>query len=261
MNAPKEIWIGRGNDQLGPHPLERIRQLSAAGRLQAEDLLWWDGLAEWTPRDAALPLLGIEVAAAPATPPPLPRSPTPPPSAVDPAQREAALAQAERVLAAPGPAAQSAERARALLWGFMGLVMFAVIAAAAFAYLRAPGTPRPSFGLGSGTVHDVLNAAAMYKVAYAEYVVSSGKTPESLAEIGLQSSPYGALKQVRIESGTLLFDTSLGMLALQPYRNENYQIGFRCGRAAPPDGMMPLGMIDSASATTIDPGELPDDCR
>ena len=58
-----------------------------------------------------------------------------------------------------------------------------------------------------------------------------------------------------------LFPWYGGVLALQPYRNTNYQLWFRCGRAAPPAGMTALGTIDSASATTVSDGDLPDDCR
>ena len=73
--TPAEIWIGRGNDQLGPHAPEKIRQLVADGALRRDDLLWWDGLGEWTERDAALALLGIESVRAAPTPPPMPSRP------------------------------------------------------------------------------------------------------------------------------------------------------------------------------------------
>lgn len=238
--TPTEIWIGRGNDQLGPHGRDKIRQLQAEGALRADDLLWWDGLAEWTARDAALAQLGIAVVAAPAptraAPPPMPTSPVPSAPAVSP------------------------ERRRALIAMFGGLITFAVLAAAAFTFLRTPNLSLPSFA-GRSDLVEALNGAAMYKTAYAEYVMSTDQVPQSLADIGMSSAPYGTMTGVRIEAGTILVDTKRGVLALQPYRNANYQIWFRCGRAAPPAGMTALGTIDAASATTVSDGDLPDGCR
>ncbi|MBL0029938.1 MAG: DUF4339 domain-containing protein [Rhodanobacteraceae bacterium] len=244
--TPAEIWIGRGNDQLGPHAPEKIRQLVADGALRRDDLLWWDGLGEWTERDAALALLGIESVRAAPTPPPMPSRPV------------------VRDLPRPAPvtaSANSPERQRALMFMGLGLLTFAILAAAAFAFLRTPKLNLPSLGAGRGDVAEALTAAGMYKTAYAEVVMSNDQVPQSLAELGLSSAPYGALTGVRLEAGTLLFDTTRGVLALQPYRNANGQIWFRCGRSAPPAGMLPLGTIDAASATTVTEGDLPDDCR
>lgn len=241
--TPTEIWIGRGNDQLGPHAPDKIRQLQADGTLRADDLLWWDGLAEWTARDAALALLGIEAVPPPRSAPP----PMPAPSAAP---------------AAPAPVAPTTtpQRQRALVAMFGGLVTFAVLAAAAFTFLRTPNLSLPSLA-GRSDLVEALSGAAMYKTAYAEYVMSTDQVPQSLADIGMSSAPYGAMTGVRIEAGTILIDTRRGVLALQPYRNTNYQLWFRCGRAAPPAGMTALGTIDSASATTVSDGDLPDDCR
>lgn len=252
---PHEIWIGRGNDQLGPHDLDKIRQLHAQGSVKADDLLWWDGLSEWTARDLALPLLGIELASpAPSQPPPLPASM--PAARPAPTRSTAPAASARSTAPAPSP-----ERARALMFMFAGLVAFAVLASAGFAFLRSRNLTLPALGQSSREATELLSAAAMYKVAYAEYVMSTDQVPASLEDLGVASSPYGALTSVRIEAGTLLLESSGGTLALQPYRNANYQILFRCGFAQPPAGMEPLGQIDSASATSIDRSDLPEDCR
>jgi hypothetical protein len=246
--TPTEIWIGRGKDQLGPHAPDKIRQLQAEGALRADDLLWWDGLAEWTERDAALAQLGIEVGRATSAPPPMPSRPVVPD-----------LPRAAPV-ATPVP---SPERQRALVFMGLGLLTFAALVAAAFTFLRTPNLSLPSLPSFSGRkdMVDVLSAAGMYKTAYAEYLMTTDQVPQSLADLGLSSAPYGALSGVRLEAGTLLFDTPRGALALQPYRNANYQFWFRCGRTAPPAGMTALGTIDSASATTVSDGDLPDDCR
>lgn len=258
--APAEIWIGRGNDQLGPHGFDKIRSLQAQGNLRADDLLWWDGLDAWTERDAALALLGIEVAPpAAVAPPPMPARAEPPPMPATPSPRPTSAFATAPAAAIADVAAP--ERARALMFMFAGLITFAVLAAAAFAFMRTPRTSTPVFGRGASELREALAAVSMHKVAYAEYVMSTGKAPESLAEIGLDSAPVGALQAVRIHAGTLLLDTGYGTLALQPYRNDSFQITFRCGFETPPVGMKPLGTIDSASATSIDRSDLPDDCR
>jgi hypothetical protein len=246
--APTELWIGRGNDQLGPHALARIRQLHAEGALRADDLLWWDGLEGWIGRDQALTLLGFEALAARPLPPPIPVTiPVPPVASVPPQSAS---------IAAAGP---SPERRRALIAMFAGLVLFAVLAAAAFSYLRDAGF-RVGFAQRADMV-EALASVAMYRTAYAEYAVSTGQVPQSLDEIGMGSAPYGPITGVRLELGTLLFDTRDGVLAVQPYRNDSYQIWFRCGHAAPPAGMAAMGSIDASSATTLAAGDLPDDCR
>lgn len=241
---PAEIWIGRGDDRLGPHTPEKFRELHADGRLQRDDLIWWDGLAEWIALDIAAEKLGLARAAP--EPPPLP-SPTRPSAAP-----RAAVSSSTAV---------SGDRGRAIGFAFAGLITFAVLAAAAFAFLRAPRLSLPLPGAGRSDIAEVLSAASMYKVAYAEHVMSRDEVPKSLEELGLSSAPFGALQGVRIDAGTLLFDTSRGVLALQPYRNANYQILFRCGLAEPPAGMSALGQVDASAATTVAASDLPEDCR
>jgi hypothetical protein len=245
-STPNEIWIGRNDAALGPHALDKIRQLHADGVLRADDLLWWDGLSEWIARDAALVKLGVDTAPARPAPPPMPARPVVPD-----------LPHAAPV---PRPPARTPERSNALVFMALGLLAFAALAAAAFTFFRTPNLPLPSFG-GRKDVIDALAAARMYKTAYVEYVTNTDQVPQSMADLGMSSAPYGSMRGVGLEAGTLLLDTARGVLALQPYRNANYQIWFRCGRAAPPTGMEPLGMIDAASATTVPEGDLPDDCR
>lgn len=244
QTQPAEIWIGRGDDRLGPHTFEKFRDLHADGRLQRDDLIWWDGLAEWVALDAAAASLGFaRTAPVPAPLPPTRRPDLPP--------RPASTTDA----------AEGAKRTRAIGFAFSGLITFAVLAAAAFAYLRAPKLGLALPGTGRAEIADVLSAASMYKVAYAEHVMTHDEAPKSLEELGLSSASFGALQGVRIEGGTLLFDTSRGVLAMQPFRNANYQILFRCGLANPPAGMTPLGGLDAAAFTTVAASDLPEDCR
>jgi len=57
-------YILRNGERLGPCSEEQVRQLLVAGQIQAGDLAWREGLAEWRPLG---PLLG-----GPAVPPPPP---------------------------------------------------------------------------------------------------------------------------------------------------------------------------------------------
>jgi len=60
-----EIWIGRDGQRHGPYKEEDVRQWLRSGQLAAEDLGWYEGLADWQP----LSVLFRD--ALPATPPPL----------------------------------------------------------------------------------------------------------------------------------------------------------------------------------------------
>ena len=248
--TPNEIWIGRNDAALGPHALDKIRQLHGNGALRADDLLWWDGLSEWIERDAALMQLGVEAVHARPAPPPMPPRPV--------------VHELPRPMPEQPYRVASQQRdgcsTSALLLGFAVLIGFAVVVAAAFVFLRTPNWSLPSLS-GRNDIANVLSSAAMYKTAYAEYTLSYGDVPKSLSDLGLSSAPYGTMTGARLESGTLLFDTERGVLALQPFRNANFQILFRCGRAAAPAGMDALGMIDSADATTVPNDDLPEGCR
>ena len=246
---PKEVWIGRGDDKLGPHALDRFLALHAEGKLHGDDLLWWDGLGDWLTLDDGLQQLGIAAAFIPAhtsMPPPLPAASTPTPL--------------------PGAAHRTVPRrsdggSGNLVLGFVALIGVAVLVAAGFTFLRQPNLRVPAFTGNSSAVGEALAAATMYKTAYAEYVMTNDKVPHSLDDIGIGSAPYGGLMSVRIDAGTLLLETSAGVLALQPYRNANYQILFRCGAADPPPGMDALGQVDSNIATTVAASDLPEACR
>ena len=76
-----EIWIGRDGQRHGPYKEEDVRQWLRSGQLAAEDLGWYEGLADWQPLSVLFP------DALTATPPPI--SPTAP--AVPPPTTTAAL--------------------------------------------------------------------------------------------------------------------------------------------------------------------------
>jgi uncharacterized RDD family membrane protein YckC/type II secretory pathway pseudopilin PulG len=97
-----QYWIGRNGQQFGPFAVEAIRGGFAAGKVLPTDLVWTEGMAEWTPAAA---LFGA--AAAPALGP----APAAPGAAPAPAAPAAALAPAAPP--APAPAAVPGAGARA----------------------------------------------------------------------------------------------------------------------------------------------------
>ena len=68
-----EIWIGRDGQRHGPYKEEDVRQWLRSGQLAAEDLGWYEGLADWQPLSVLFP------DARAATPPPLGPAPVVPP--------------------------------------------------------------------------------------------------------------------------------------------------------------------------------------
>ena len=71
-----DIWIGRDGQRHGPYKEEDVRQWLRSGQLAAEDLGWYEGLADWQP----LSVLFADALAA--TPPPFASAATavPPPT-------------------------------------------------------------------------------------------------------------------------------------------------------------------------------------
>ena len=78
-------WFYAANgQQAGPVSADALRQLAASGQLRATDMVWSEGMANWTPVGQVPGLLPAEVSAR--IPPPLPAQPlpyhVPPPSHV-----------------------------------------------------------------------------------------------------------------------------------------------------------------------------------
>lgn len=46
--SPVEWYYARGNKQMGPVPSPELKRMAAAGELRPEDLVWREGMAEWT---------------------------------------------------------------------------------------------------------------------------------------------------------------------------------------------------------------------
>ena len=67
-------YYAHGGERLGPVSQEQLRELASSGQLQASDLVWQEGMADWTP---AGEVGGLLPEAAAAGPPPVPGSPPP----------------------------------------------------------------------------------------------------------------------------------------------------------------------------------------
>lgn len=50
-----EIWIGRDGQRHGPYKEDDVRQWLRSGQLAADDLGWYEGLADWQPLSVLLP--------------------------------------------------------------------------------------------------------------------------------------------------------------------------------------------------------------
>lgn len=68
-----EVWIGRDGQRHGPYKEDEVRQWLRSGQLAADDLGWYEGLADWQPLSVLFP------DASATTPPPLAQAATVPP--------------------------------------------------------------------------------------------------------------------------------------------------------------------------------------
>ena len=83
MNGPMppQWYYSQNNQQQGPVSSEQLKQLAASGGLQPGDLVWKEGMSQWTDARQMKGLFPMQTVANPPVPPPMP------PSAVSPAIR------------------------------------------------------------------------------------------------------------------------------------------------------------------------------
>ncbi len=79
-----DTWFFMENGkQSGPVSAGQLKQLAAAGRVQADSLIWKEGLAEWIPASRVNGLFyASQMPPSPPPPPPIAHAPPPPPSAM-----------------------------------------------------------------------------------------------------------------------------------------------------------------------------------
>lgn len=68
----EQWYYTRNKQQVGPVSMEQVRQLALAGQLQPTDLVWKDGMAQWTPANQIAGLFGQPQAGFTVAPPPVP---------------------------------------------------------------------------------------------------------------------------------------------------------------------------------------------
>ena len=62
--AEHEWYYAAGGNQAGPVGSDELKRLAASGELKPTDLVWRDGLADWTPASKIQGLFGPGPAAA-----------------------------------------------------------------------------------------------------------------------------------------------------------------------------------------------------
>ncbi len=55
MSQPDDYLLLQNGQQMGPFPLETLRQMVEAGTIQREDFVWRDGMPDWVPLGSLLP--------------------------------------------------------------------------------------------------------------------------------------------------------------------------------------------------------------
>lgn len=69
-----EVWIGRDGERHGPYKEEEVRQWLRSGQVSADDLGWYEGMADWQPLSSLFPEELDRGAASGAAIPPLPQA-------------------------------------------------------------------------------------------------------------------------------------------------------------------------------------------
>ncbi|HRQ64368.1 MAG TPA: choice-of-anchor D domain-containing protein [Xanthomonadaceae bacterium] len=112
-------------------------------------------------------------------------------------------------------------------------------------------------------VIEALQAVAVVRLWFAEYWLSLGVIPETMAELGFDDPYPAGSAWATLEDGliVLTFEGALEgqTLALAPWELLD-QLGWSCGYAEPPKDAVLLSGTTSAARTTVDPVHLPEPC-
>ncbi len=119
-------------------------------------------------------------------------------------------------------------------------------------------------------VSEGLNLAGDWKVAIGDYYASNARWP-SLADLSdMGTSPGTYVSSINVTSGviSIAYGTSRtnpaingAVLTLVPYTDDNDDVLWQCGLAAPPSGNIAQGAAASSTTTTLLPQQLPSPCR
>jgi type IV pilus assembly protein PilA len=119
-------------------------------------------------------------------------------------------------------------------------------------------------------VAEGLNMAGDWKVAIGDYYATNATWP-SLADLSdMGASPGTYVSGINVTSGviTIYYGTARTnpllngkILTLVPYTDDNDDVLWQCGLAAPPSGNIAQGAAASSTTTTLLPQQLPSPCN
>jgi type IV pilus assembly protein PilA len=116
-------------------------------------------------------------------------------------------------------------------------------------------------------VTEGLNLAGGWKVAIADFYSSTGTWPSQADLTDMAPSVGTYVSSINVSSGaiTIMYGTSQSnqlingsALTLVPYTNDNDDVLWQCGLAAPPSGTIAPG---ATGVTTLLPQQLPSSCN
>jgi type IV pilus assembly protein PilA len=151
--------------------------------------------------------------------------------------------------------------------GFTLIEMMIVVAI--IGILSAIGVPAYLSYSARAQVMEGLSLAGGWKAAIVEYYAANGSWPSQTDLSGTTQSVGVYASNVNVTTGVIQI-TYAGpqvnqainnrMLTLVPYTNDNDDVLWRCGLAAPPSGSIASG-ADQTIITTLDPQYLPTSCN
>jgi type IV pilus assembly protein PilA len=151
--------------------------------------------------------------------------------------------------------------------GFTLIEMMIVVAI--IGILSAIGVPAYLSYSARAQVMEGLSLAGGWKAAIVEYYAANGSWPSQTDLNGTTQSVGIYASNVNVTTGVIQITyggpqvnqaINNRMLTLVPYTNDNDDVLWRCGLAAPPSGSIASG-ADQTIVTTLDPQYLPTSCN
>jgi type IV pilus assembly protein PilA len=144
-----------------------------------------------------------------------------------------------------------------------------MIVVAIIGILSAIGVPAYLSYTARAQVMEGLSLAGGWKAAIVEYYATNGSWPSQTDLNGTSRSVGVYTSDVNVSTGVIQITYNGpqtnqairgAMLTLVPYTNDNDEVLWRCGLAAPPSGSIASG-ADPSIATTLAPQYLPTSCN
>jgi type IV pilus assembly protein PilA len=119
-----------------------------------------------------------------------------------------------------------------------------------------------------GQVSEGLTLAGGWKAAVLEYYANNGAWPSQTDLSGTTQSVGKYASNITVNSGVIQItyggnqvnqSINGAVLTLVPYTNDNDDVLWQCGLAAPPAGTIAVGAL--AGGTTLTPPQLPTACN